>query len=291
MKSLSKLIIGVLVLSFLGCQKEHVIENNSNSILYSFFVAGHTYGKPGVDNIGLHPAFEAKYDLIRNDSFIEFGVLTGDIVLTGTEQNWNEVDSSVSLLDLPVYFAVGNHDMSDRVLFESRYGQTYQSFVRNSDLFIILDPNIDNWNISGEQLQFLENTLDENYQQVENIYVFFHQLLWWTPNNIYKNVTLNSLQSRSDTINFWAEVEPLFNTMPNNIFMFAGDVGANPTGSEFMYHQYDNMTLIASGMGGEVRDNIIIVDVFEDKTTSFRLIALNEEDINALGKLEDYELP
>jgi len=291
MKSLSRFLVCVLAISFLGCQKEPIIEDTSNPVLYSFFVAGHTYGKPGVDNVGLHPAFENKYDLIKNDTSIEFGVLTGDIVWTGTEKNWNEVDSSLSIINRPVYFAAGNHDMSDRALFESRYGQTYQSFIRNRDLFIILDPNLDDWNISGEQLQFLENTLDENFQQVDNIYVFFHQLLWWSPNNIYKNITLNSLQGRSDTINFWAEVEPLFSVLPNNTFMFAGDVGANPTGSEFMYHQYDNITLIASGMGGEVRDNMIIVDVSEDKTTSFKLIALNGDNINALGKLEDYEIP
>ena len=73
--------------------------------------------------------------------------------------------------------------------------------------------------------------------------------------------------------------------------MFAGDVGAFANGSEFMYHKYDNVTLVASGMGGEIRDNIVIIDVLEDKTTSFRLIALNGSEMNSLGKLEDYVLP
>jgi hypothetical protein len=73
--------------------------------------------------------------------------------------------------------------------------------------------------------------------------------------------------------------------------MFAGDVGAYYTGSEFMYHQYENITLIASGMGGNVRDNFIIIDVHEDASVSYRLIALNAPDISALGDLEDYTLP
>ena len=55
-----------------------------------------------------------------------------------------------------------------------------------------------------------------------------------------------------------------------------------------MYHQYDNITLIASGMGGGVKDNMVIVDVHEDKSVSFRLIALNGNDIHALGRLEDH---
>ena len=58
-----------------------------------------------------------------------------------------------------------------------------------------------------------------------------------------------------------------------------------------MYDQYDNITLIASGMGGNVRDNIIIIDVHEDASVSYRLIALNGSNHNALGELMDYELP
>jgi hypothetical protein len=73
--------------------------------------------------------------------------------------------------------------------------------------------------------------------------------------------------------------------------MFAGDVGAFNTGSEFMFHEYDNISFIASGMGGEQRDNIIIVDVNEDNCVDFRLVALNGPILNALGNLKDYTLP
>tara|TARA_Y100000385_G_scaffold223410_1_gene233533 strand:- start:1805 stop:2626 length:822 start_codon:yes stop_codon:yes gene_type:complete len=268
----SKIITLILVFIFLGCKKEKDIVSNSSPNYYSFFVAGHTYGKPGIDNIGFHPSFKEKFDLINNEELIEFGVLTGDIVLSGTDLNWNEIDSDLALIDFPVYIAAGNHDISNRDLFESRYGPTYRSFVQNSDLMIILDPNLDNWNISGDQLQFLKNVLDSNYQHVDNIFVFFLQLLWWDPDNLYGNISLNSHSERADTINFWSEIEPLFNSLPNQTYMFAGDVGAFNNGSEFMYHNYDNITFIASGMGGESRDNIVFVDVKEDKSLSFRLI-------------------
>ncbi|MDG2152934.1 MAG: metallophosphoesterase [Crocinitomicaceae bacterium] len=286
-----KYIFLSLVLVLFSCDKNEDGTTEESPISYSFFIAGHTYGSPGVDNDGLHPAFKNKFDLIQSDGHIGFGVLTGDIVITGTEQNWNEVDNDIIDLGLPVYFAAGNHDMTDRVLFESRYGQTYYSFVHQSDLFIVLDPNLDEWNISDDQLQFLENALNSEAQNVNNIFVFFHQVLWWEPDNIYQNVTLNSLAGRADTINFWNEIEPLFNGLSKPVHMFAGDVGAFNTGSEFMYHQYENITLIASGMGGNVRDNIIIIDVHEDASVSYRLIALNDPDINALGDLLDYELP
>jgi hypothetical protein len=281
-----------VLLIFASCDKEELIimeEDDETEIIYSFFVAGHVYGAPGVDNIGVHPAFKNNFDLIQNDSTISLGVFTGDIVLTGNETNWDEIDQDVSDLGVPVHFAVGNHDMSDRALYESRYGITYYDFIEQGDLYIVLDPNLDEWNISGDQLDFLKNSLLQA-EGVNNIYVFFHQLLWWEEDNIYQNVVLNSLQGRAEVINYWAEVEPLFNGLDNPVIMFAGDVGANPTGDEFVYHTYDNITVIASGMGGNQRDNIVIVDVQRNKELRYRLIALNGDDINALGKLEDYML-
>lgn len=282
------IIIYVILCLFTACSKG---SKDNPKTDYSFFIAGHTYGKPGVDNIGVHPPFKVKFGWIKNDTLIHFGVFTGDIVIRGTEQNWNEIDDDISYLGITVHFAVGNHDMSNRKLFESRYGPTYKSFFYHSDLFIILDPNLDQWNISGNQLEFLKFELDNNCHKVENIFVFFHQLLWWKPDNLYRNVSLNSTEGRADTINFWSEVEPLFRKLDNNVIMFAGDVGAFANGNEFIYHHYNNITLIASGMGGEVRDNFVIIDVYADKTVNFRLISLNNEDIHALGDLTDYVLP
>lgn len=286
-----KIISLLFVLLITACNNETCQDADVSPISYSFFIAGHTYGAPGVDNEGVHPPLKNKFDFIKNDPTIEFGVFTGDIVPTGTEQNWNEIDADVNALGLPIHFAVGNHDMTDRDLYESRYGQTYFSFVNQSDLFIVLDPNIDNWNISGDQLQFLQDVLSSQFENVDNIFVFFHQLLWWEPDNIYQNIQMNSMAGRDDDINFWSEVEPLFNGISNQIFMFAGDVGAFNTGSEFMFHQYDNITLVASGMGGEARDNIVVIDVHEDQSICFRLIALNGSDDSVLGQLEEYELP
>jgi len=288
MKFYTTVCIGILVLFCFSCKK---VSCTDSELKYSYFVAGHTYGKPGIDNIGFHPPFRDVFSFLKEEKKMDFGVLTGDIVLTGTEQNWNEVDVDISELGLPIYFAVGNHDMTDRELFESRYGETYYSFTKNDDLFIVLDPNIDNWNISGEQLDFLAETLTIQASDANNIFVFFHQLLWWDSNNIYQNVILNSLANRAEQINFWTEVEPLFSVLSNPVYMFAGDVGAFNTGSEFMFHEYENISFIASGMGGEERDNIIIVDVNENNCVDLRLVALNGSDLNALGDLKDYTLP
>lgn len=223
---------------------------------------------------------------------MDFGVLTGDIVIWSNDKEWEEVDVQIDSLGLPVYFAPGNHDVSNRKVYESRYGSpTYQAFVHQSDLFVLLDPNLDQWNISGEQLTFLQETLAEHGNQVNNVFIFFHQVLWWDANNRFGKLKLNSKQGRAEEINFWTEIEPLLKELATPVYLFAGDVGAFPNGSEYMYEQYDNFTLIASGMGGGQRDNMIWVDVDESGGAMLRLIALNGDDENALGNLEDYRLP
>ncbi len=262
----------------------------NRQILYSFFVAGHTYGQPGIKS-GLHPPFKKKFDYIRNRPEIKFGVFTGDIVAANpTADDWDKVDADIETLGLPVYFAVGNHDMENRELFESRYGDTYYSFSFQNDLFIVIDPNIDGWNISGEQMEFLKRTLHENREKTDNIFVSFHQLLWWKNNSIYTAYRPNSFEGKADTINFWTEVEPLFKNLQNQVFMFAGDVGAGNWAADFMYDKYGNISLIASGMGEGEGDNFIVANVHEDKSVSYDLICLNDTALFCFGDLTDYRL-
>lgn len=276
----------VLIILFLSVK----VSAQDSPISYSFFVAGHTYGKPGVDNVGLHPPFKEKFDYIRSRQEIQLGFLTGDIVKRGSVKDWDEVDADIETLEIPVWFVVGNHDMSDRALFESRYGITYHFFTLNNDLFIILDPNLDNWNISGDQLNFLTNTLNDKALSSENIFVFFHQMLWWSPYNIYRNLECNSRDGRANEINFWTEVEPLFHALDNQVFMFAGDVGAVSLAEDVAYDRYDNISFIASGMGEGPGDNFVVVNIHTDQSISYDLICLNDPNLNCLGNLTDYRI-
>ena len=257
------------------------------SILYSFFVAGHTYGKPGVDNVGFHPPFKQKFEYIQNRPEIKFGVLTGDIVITSTIQNWDEIDDDVDSLGLPVYFAVGNHDMTDRNLFESRYGSTYYSFLFQNDLFIVLDPNIDEWSIAGSQLLFLQNVITDYSSTVNNINVFFHQILWKEADTDFSYILWNSSAGRGVSVNFWTEVAPLFCDLSNKVFMFAGDLGAS-WASDVTYDKYDNLTLIATGMGDDDNENFIVVNVAPNKSVDYDLICLSDTNMSCLGELTDH---
>ena len=79
----------------------------------------------------------------------------------------------------------------------------------------------------------------------------------------------NSLEGRSKNLNFWGEVFPLLSHLTNNVYFFSGDIGAFPNGSELFYTKYLNSTFVATGMGGGMRDNFLIVSVIKGHVEIF----------------------
>lgn len=255
---------------------------------YAFFVAGHAYGAPRSDNPGLHPPFLDKFDIINKDTVIKFGILTGDIVRTSSIESWDSVDAQLRKLHIPVYFCPGNHDMYDRILYESRYGNPYYSFKDYDDLFVVLDGNINRWNISGKQLEFLTHLLSHK-NKAHNVFIFVHQLVWWKKQSVFEQVNLNWPPYTPDSTNYWSTIEPILKDFKGNVFLFAGDLGANHQSSSLMYYRDGNITYIGSGMGDNKRDHFIKVIVNQDKEVKFEIIAL-QGDPNKFGKLESYSL-
>ncbi|MFH1998472.1 MAG: hypothetical protein ABIK28_02275, partial [Planctomycetota bacterium] len=203
---------------------------------------------------------------------------------------WDEVEKVVKTLPVPVHFAVGNHDMADRGLYESRFGRTYYSFRFNNDLFIVLDPNLDFWNISGEQLSFLKEVI-ERRGKVKHLFVFFHQVLWLSLDPYFRSLIPNSIAGRAQEVNFHNEVKPLFRDLGIPVYFFAGDVGAHPQRKAIYYHADGSLHYIASGMGGGLEDNFLKVRVLADGTVEIKVVALDGDDIHVMGFAKDHQAP
>ncbi len=243
-----------LIIHLFGCQP-------SKDQDFSFFVAGHVYGTPGVDNDGVHPPFAEYLNKMGNDSQFSFGVFTGDIVKDATSDDWDEIDLQIKeLFKKPVYFAVGNHDVVNRELYESRYGQSYFYHKFNNNLFLFFDGNLDHWNISGSQLTMLKEAL-ENLEDIDNIFIFVHQVIWWRWDNKYSVLKFNSEDGFKAFPNYWDQIHPLLDNLKIPVFIFSGDIGAASWSSDFMYDKVGNVHLIASGMGENNGDNFVEVEV------------------------------
>lgn len=277
-----RLISIILIISSISC-------NSSKKISYSFFIAGHTYGKPGKTTLGLHQPFINKFELINGVKTMEFGVLTGDVVRIANKKSWDVVDSELKELKTLIHFSRGNHDGA-LSFFEKRYGKTVTSFQIKNDSHIILDSNISDWNITGEQLTFLKKSIKK--KDVANIFIYVHHIIWWNKKEYYIPY-MNSKDRMPEKLTFWKEIFPLLKKTKKPVYIFAGDVGAfdskHKRFQSYSYIKKGNVSLITSGMGGGKKDNFIICDVLNNGSVQFRLINLNGEDINGLGKLEDYK--
>lgn len=270
----------------------------SKKLNYSFFIAGHTYGSPNVEGkdrinfIGLHRPFKEKFEFINNQQKMTRGFLLGDIVYSS--KDWKTTLEEIKELEIPIEAIRGNHD-GNLASFEKKFGRSYKKFIYENDLYIILDTNIDLLNIKNEQLDFLKESINNNADMVSNIFIFSHHIFWY-PNMEIPKPFPNSLHLKKTKgiTNYWSTIEPILSGLNNNIFIFSGDVGAFSNKrfktdiSEYYYHEEKNIKYIATGMGAGIRDNFIIVDVFDDSSVEFRLVHLNDADINGLGKLEEY---
>ena len=245
---------------------------------YSFYIAGHTYGKPRAESKGLYDPFTKKFHIINKYQSIKFGFLLGDVVREASNDAWRLVKKDLDSLDSRIKNIVvpGNHDVgtgtnnTKRDIFLQQFGKTFFSFEHEKDLFIILDANINQWNISGEQLQFLKQSLPNKKDVINNIFIFSHQLIWHDARKPeFKKVKPNSFEGRSKNLNFWDEVFPLLSGLANDVYFFSGDIGVSPNGKELFYTKYSGVTFVATGMGGGIRDNFLIVSVIKGAVQIF----------------------
>jgi len=254
---------------------------------YSFFVAGHTYGNPNKIKYGLHPPFVNSIPYINSYPKMSFGVLLGDVVPKPTKDYWDSALSDIGNFSIPIHIAAGNHDKGFE--FEKKFNDYYYHFLYEDDLFIILSPT--NWNIIGKQKKFLLKTIKNNHLNVQNIFIFCHELIWWSPENKFKNIKINYSPHYPGKTNYFTEIKPCLDSLDNEVIIFAGDLGCLNSVDPYMYYKKDNITLIGTGMGGGKKDNIIIVEVKEDNTLIYKLIGLNKSPLSEIGGLKEYILP
>ena len=233
---------------------------------YSFFIAGHVYGSPYDDNLGIYKKFYDK--LLKDENKFDFGIFAGDITRMGDKESWNLFDKQIKKLNYKIFIAPGNHDIGftkknkKRVEFRKRYGKLYQSFKFKNDLFIILDPYENQWSIKGLQLNFLKEKLEQNYLLVDNIFIITHPAIYA---NDKFNIKVNSSDGAGKNINFWSDIYVLFKKYKNNYYFVTGDVGAFENGFELFCKKFEQTIFLATGMGGGERDNYLIFKKFKKK--------------------------
>ena len=284
LRSVQRLFKWFLIVLLGACSGSKETLELDSPVEYSFFVAGHVYGSTENYQGGLYDPFMDYVDSLNNDPNMDMGFLAGDIVKHSEFKYWSMVDQDLENFQFQIRAAPGNHDLDSNTFFVDRFEGLYKTVSYNRDLFLVLDGN-NGWNISGAQKDFILDAVHNHDPKSGNIFVISHQLIW-KGHERYETIGVNSHEGMADTLTFWEELAPTFQALDCQTYFFAGDVGAFDWATPVFYDEMDNLTFIATGMGGGVKDNFIIVDVHENKEVSFRLISLDPS--KNLGPLEDY---
>ena len=134
-----------------------------------------------------------KVNLVRPAFVLSVGDLIEGYTENTDELNaqWGEIADMVSPLEMPFFYAAGNHDMSNAVMshfWQERFGPSYYSFVYKDVLFVVLnselfgmvsDPrrSVPGPETQQGQMDWLQDVLQTNLER-RYTFVIVHQPLW-----------------------------------------------------------------------------------------------------------------
>jgi hypothetical protein len=265
-------------------------------IEFEFFVVGHLYGSPSIDD-----HLPDRLLLQRLPEIIsakpDFMVSLGDVVYQKNQTDFSNLDMTLlQKLPFPLYNTPGNHDVANNPsLYESYFGkQTYFGQEYGPARLIFLDTELVECGLDEPQLEMLQQELNKaiNDPETHFIFVFMHKTL------VFQNPEMKALKNKQAMPNVWdcqkkdganPLMEKFFKPAARHkpVIIFAGDVGA--WGNLSPYYQRDRwlpLTLVMTGLGDTSQDNIILVHVSPD---SVKMDALFLEDMHSTP-LQEYDL-
>jgi len=239
-----------------------------------FVVAGHIYGNPYEEDL-FHPATTLMTNVqLINEFDLDMVVLLGDIVKESTEENLNHFSQNfLSYFSVPVFNAVGNHDVENRDLYIEKFGETNFSFTFKENLFIFLDTNIELFSLTDNQLDFIENTITDPLirKNVKSIHIFAHHVFYFkTPSDtlspFYRSNVNYSMEKKVEDF-ILNKLVPL--SLETPVFIYTGDVGAWCGNLSPYYEKFkgSNVITVATGIGNCEEDSVLIVEEINDKIT------------------------
>ena len=93
--------------------------------------------------------------------------------------------------------------------YQENFGETIKTFLHKNDLFIILDTNFSNWNISDDQLKLVDKVLSKKSNNFKNVFIFTHQIIWFNHHG-FSRASVNSFEGLDgEQTNYWSIFEPL----------------------------------------------------------------------------------
>ena len=288
-----KVVEILLIVFFFASINGQTINNSINHIPlinqktdnYSFLIAGHVYGSPELKN-SLYPASSLISGIRKiNESGAKFMFLLGDNYWKSDSiRVSNFKDSFLKKVKLPVFNAVGNHDLWGDIKYEYHFGKTFYSFNYQNDFFVILNSEM----YFEEQIEFLNDELKKNKsnQYLKRLFLFTHKLLFVIDDKKFEKIFngLNSKEGYDTKSHFSAKIKDFIKNINLPTVWFAGDIGMK--NSLPLFYDYDSklkIEYIATGLGGVQTDNILIASISSSSfKPSYQSLSLTGDTLHPL---------
>lgn len=296
-RNISSTIIAYLIFLLLvtqGLKAQMVSPFNKIPIVdtatnYSFIVSGHFHGSSA--NISTFPASTllANIDTLNflKPSFI---MSLGDLFLDVNQIYIDHYRNSFfSKLKTPLFNAVGNHDLSNGNKYEKIYGKAFFSFFNRSECFIVLNTELNDGSIEGEQLAFFKNALAEaKAANVKNVFIFSHRPVWSENDPVYEKLFQGNTRTSIGHNNYEKVVQPIIFGLKGemSVYWMSGSMAGGP--ASFFYHKEPEtgLTVIQTAIRDLPRDAVLQVNV-NNGNISFKGISLTGQ---ILEPIENYNI-
>ncbi len=249
---------------------------------YSFIVSGHFYGDGGNKSHFPVNTLLANLDWV-NGSNAAMLVCLGDLFKDISNDIPNYRTSLFDKLEMPLINAVGNHDLTDNI-YQDNFGETAFSFEVNADIHIVLDTERDNGDISGTQLDLINDAAEKVKKgDVSNVFIYMHRTIWKEAYTEMDGIFEDNTQSLGGT-NYESEVLPVLKEMgkKSHVYLFSGSLGSAPASFFHFYDKDNNVKIIATAIRGLPRDAMLQVLVNEMGEASFVTKSLTGEVLQPL---------
>jgi Calcineurin-like phosphoesterase len=256
---------------------------------YSFIVSGHFHGESS--NLSTFPASTllAGIDTL-NSIRSSFMISLGDMFIDLNETYVSNYKKSLfSKLNMPIFNAVGNHDLSNNNFYEKVYGKTYYSFSVGSELYIFLNTEINDGSIKNEQLEFFKKALAEaQSEKVKNIFIFSHRPVWAENNATYEGLFKGNSRTLIGENNFEEDIKPLLVVFPKykQVYWISGSLANGPVSFFYNKEPDSKILFMQTAIRDLPRDAVLQIDV-KDGTVSLKGISLTGQ---SLEPIETYNL-
>ncbi len=229
---------------------------------YSFIVSGHFHGASS--NASTFPAstLQANIDTLNllHPSFL---MSLGDMFLDVNQSYIDHYQRSLfDKLKMPLFNAVGNHDCSNGNMYEKIFGAEYFTFKKDSELFIVLNTEVNDGSIKNNQLSFLTDVLKkETY--CKNIFIFSHRPVWAENNERYKKLFNGNTRTMFGNNNFEEIVRPLLMnySKEKKIYWISGSLGGGPASFFYDIEPETNITFMQTAIRDQEHDAALQVNV------------------------------